>query len=62
MTNIELYHYGIDEVLDGLIDELANGLNSHTKSTKDRALSNAIGGLKAFKSLIIVSEKETDDV
>ena len=61
MKTIELYHYGVDEVLGNLTRILAEGVNSKFKKQKDKAICEALGTVKTLRDLIVITDEDDED-
>lgn len=61
MKTIELYHYGVDEVLGILTRILTEGVNSKFKKQKDKAICEAIGSVKTLRDLIVITDNDDNE-
>lgn len=61
MKAIELYYYGVDEVLGNLIRILTEGVNSKYKKQKDKVICEALGSVKTLRELIVITDNDDNE-
>lgn len=64
MKTIDLYQYGVENILKELTVCLKEGADAHSKKQKDKAICEALGTVYALRELIIITnedEKEAED-
>ena len=61
MKTIELYQYGIDDLLDRINDILKQGINSKSKRQKNETLHEVLGVVTALRYLVDITDNDDKD-